>query len=172
MVISAWIVFIIIVGFIVTNIIIYKKNEAYRNKIKIMIKKKWTIVTLVLLTPVLIYTIATSFLIMVQGNCFVGHYSGNEWYNNVTVYYGGNKYFFIYDAELEKEAYEYGAGQWKYTDTYIMGDSSVGFPYLEYWCPKFFRDELILPGDLEPIYLRVNTAGGTIYYVRQDNYKE
>ena len=41
MVIAAWIVFIILVGFVITNFIFYKKNEGYRNKIKTMLKKKW-----------------------------------------------------------------------------------------------------------------------------------
>ena len=67
------------------------------------------------------------------------------------------------------EAYEYGAGEWEYTDTYIIGDSSISFPYFAYWCPKFLRDEVIIPGDLEPIYLRVEDAGGsTTHYIRSD----
>lgn len=180
MVISAWIVFIIIVGFIITNIIIYKKNEAYRNKIKIMIKKKWIIVTLVFLTPILIYTIATSFLIMVQGDCFSGYYCDVHWiglrpYGNIQViYYNGQGYSFIsvYDENLINKAYEYGAGEWKYTDTYIVGESPVGFPYLEYWCPKLFRGEVIVPGELEPVYIRVTSGGSTTDYIRHDMLEE
>ncbi len=167
MIITAWIVFISLVGLIIANIILYKKNKTYHNKIKKLLKRKLVIVLMIFLVPILIYTIGTSFLIMVQGDCFVGYYSGSEWYNVVTIYYDGNKYSFIYDDELEKEAYAYGAGEWKYTGTYIVGDSPVSFPYLEYWCPKFMRNEVILPGDSEPIYLRV-TGSGTIHYIRDD----
>ena len=177
MVIAAWIVFIILVGFVITNFIFYKKNEGYRNKIKTMLKKKWAIVVTVFLTPVLIYAIGTSFLIMVQGDCFAGYYCDIDWSglrlnNNISViYYNGQGYSFIsvYDEALINKAYEYGAGEWKYTDTYIIGDSPVGFPYLEYWCPKFFRNEVIVPGDLDPIYLRTTSD---VHYIRQDSYSE
>ena len=172
MVIAAWIIFIILVGFVITNFILCKKNEGYRNKINRMLEKKWTIVVTAFLTHILIYTIVTSFLIMVQGDCFVGYYGGKEWYDYVTIYYNGSKYIFIYDTELEKTAYKYGAGEWKYTDTYIVGDSQVCFPYLEYWYPKIFCGEVIIPGDKEPIYIRVTKAGSTTDYIRQDIYME
>ncbi len=180
MVIAAWIVFIISVGLIITHILLYKKNEAYQNRIKTIFKRKWTIVIKILMTVVLVYTIATSFLIMVQGDCFVGYYNKTDWvglfpFNYFTVvYYKGHGYMFITNGEedLLKEAYEYGAGEWEYTDTYIIGENSVGFPYFEYWCPKIFRGEVIVPGDLEPIYIRVISQGHTTDYIRIDILEE
>ena len=177
MIITAWIVFISLVGLIIANIILYKKNKTYRNKIKKLLKRKLIIVLMIFLMPILIYTIGTSFLIMVQGDCFEGYYCGYNTvgfrhYNNFAViYYNDNKYNFIsvYDEELLNKAYEYGTGEWEYTETYIVGDSPISFPYFAYWCPKFFRNEVIVPGDLEPIYLRVEeTGGGTTHYIRSD----
>ena len=172
MVITAWIVFIILMGLLITNSVIYKKNEIYRNKIKATIKKKWTIVITIVMIPILIYTVGTSFLIMVQGDCFVGYYGGWN-YENGIIYYNDSQYYWIFDPELKKEAYEYGAGEWAYTDTYIKGDSQIHFPYVEYWRPKLMRNELILPGELEPVYIRVQVFGtGTIHYIRQDMFEE
>ena len=179
MVISAWIVFISLVGLIIANIILYKKNKTYHNKIKKLLKRKLVIVLMILLMPILIYTVGTSFLIMVQGDCFQGYYCGNfslvinnHKVKDITeIYYNGNEYIFIslYNEDLLNKAYEYGAGEWEYTETYIVGDSPISFPYFAYWCPKFFRDEVIIPGDLEPIYLRVeDIGGGTTHYIRSD----
>lgn len=181
MVITAWIVFIISVGLMIMHILLYKKNEAYHNRIKAIFKRKWTVVMGVLLFPILLYIIATSFLIMVQGDCFVGYYCDIHWvhykpYNNISlIYYSGQEYNFIsiYDEERLKEASEYGDGEWVDTDTYIVGERPISFPYLTYWCPKFMRNEVIVPGELEPIYIQVHSsAAGTIYYARQDVFEE
>ena len=182
MVIVAWIVFIILVGFVITNFILCKKNEGYRNKINRMLEKKWTIVVTAFLTHILIYTIVTSFLIMVQGDCFVGYYCGNftividhhKIKDTSEVYYNGEKYMLItyYEKELLDRAYKYGAGEWEYTDTYIMWDRPVNFPYFEYWCPKFYRGEIIVPGDKEPVYIRVKTKWSSNDYIRYDRWEE
>ncbi len=158
MVVAAWIVFIGIVGLLVTHIILLIANKKYRKRIK----KAWFVAAVVILTPFLLYAGGTSLLIMIQGDCFVAYYNpgGREMF-----YYNGYEYYLVDNDDEVKEIVQYG--DWKATDLYISS-RPIAFPYLEYWWPKIYTDELMLPGDLEPIYLGIVQWDGRMYYVRED----
>lgn len=161
MVITAWIVFIISVGLMIMHILLYKKNEAYHNRIKAIFKRKWTVVMGVLLFPILLYIIATSFLIMVQGDCFVGYYVTAD-----TIYYDGAYYKEVTDEAKKEEILSYGHGHWTYTQTFISSDR-VGFPYFEYWIPDMFFYHVVAPGDKEDIYIILRPIEEQLYFERQ-----
>ena len=158
MVIAAWIVFISVIILMLAHIILLIVNKKYRKKI---ISICGIIVTIVLL-PILFYTIGTSLLIMIHGDCFVAYYNpgGNEMF-----YYNDYEYYLVEDIGQAREIMQYGG--WTDTNLYISSDP-IAFPYLEYWWPKVYTDELVLPGDLEPIYIRVAQWDGSKYYVRED----
>ena len=158
MVITAWIIFVSVITLMLAHIILLVVNKKYRKKI---INICGIIVTIVLL-PILFYTIGTSLLIMIHGDCFVAYYNpgGNEMF-----YYNDYEYYLVDDEEKARELAL--RGNWKDTDVYISGDP-IAFPYLEYWWPKLYTDELILPEDSEVIYIRVAQWDGSKYYVRED----
>lgn len=164
MVVAAWIVFIGIVGLLVTHIILMIANKKYYRKVKLIFKKWWVIVMTCLLSPVLVYIIVTSLFIMIQGNCYVAYYNpgGTE-----MIYYNGSQYYRILDEDMEKEIHAYGGDDWSATDTYVTR-RPVDYPYVEYWCPKFLRDKIVVPGELEPIYIGVIQWDGRVYYAKED----
>ena len=139
-------------------------NKKYHRKVKLIFKKWWVIVMTCLLSPVLVYIIVTSLFIMIKGKCYVAYYNpgGTE-----MIYYNGSQYYRTLDEDMQDKIHEYGDGNWKDTDTYVTR-RPVDYPYVEYWCPKFLRDEIVVPGALEPIYLKVWTWDSAYFYVRED----
>ena len=84
-------------------------------------------------------------------------------------YYNDSEYYKITNEQMEKKAVEYGAEHWEDSDMYIT-DRKIDFPYWEYCLPEGFWDELLVPGNLEPIYLKVwdHWYSEATYYVRED----
>ena len=158
MVITAWIVFIISVGLIITHILLYKKNEAYHNRIKAIFKRKWTVVMGVLLFPILLYIIATSFLIMVQGDCFVGYYTVQK---SQISYQDA-----LYDRVTEeKEIDMLNDLDWTYINTEdFITLQPVRFPYFEYWMPHIFFDRLYIPVETKDYIVVTSLDGSSMYY--------
>ena len=162
MVIVAWIVLISVVILALAHIILLIVNKKYRKKI---INICGIIVTIVLL-PIFLYTILVSVSVLKQGENFVAYYNpgGREMF-----YYNDSEYYKITNEQMEKKAVEYGAEHWEDSDMYIT-DRKIDFPYWEYCLPEGFWDELLVPGNLEPIYLKVwdHWYSEATYYVRED----
>ena len=157
-------IIIILITIIIIRYFITYCPKQYLDKIKALFKKKktWVVIGITLLSPIVFYSIGTWILYLIYGDCFDGYYTS---YQSVLYYEEQNYYRVIEEGEIDA-AYTYGKGIWTTEPRYVLGNE-IAFPYVEYWLPKIFYDDLSFPGDKEPIYLKVNTLGGTIYFKRE-----
>lgn len=159
-----WILISIIILIIVIRYFITYCPKQYLDKIKALFKKKktWVVIGIIFLSPIVFYSIGTWILYLIYGDCFDGYYTS---YQSV-LYYEEQNYYRLTEKDDIEDAHAYGDGIWTTEPAFISGDEVV-FPYIDYWLPKIFYDDLSLPGDKEPIYLKVQTLGGTIYFKRE-----
>ena len=167
MIITAWIILSCIIVFILIQTILLIANAKYREKVSTIFEKWRSVLIASIMIVILSYTLGTCALIILFGDCYVGYY-GSE--GTETLYYDGSWYYQIADSNFTiiSDFYEYGNGHWICTNTYIS-QAPVDFPYFEYWDPPTMHPELEVPGELEPLYLRVwETDSRCCYYVRED----
>ena len=171
MVVAAWIVFISLVGLLLIQIILLKVNKKYREKNTAIMEKWWGILIGITMMIILFYSVGTCTLIILFGDCYVGYYGAD---GTETLYYDGSLYYQVAEPNftIMSDFYEYGNGHWICTNTYIS-QQPVDFPYFEYWDPPTLHPELEVPGELEPLYLRVwESDSRCCYYVREDIYNQ
>lgn len=149
---------IILLGYI----LLFCKDEQ-RKKIIIAIKKKktWLIISAILLTPFVMYAVITMILVIIRGDCFVAYPVdvGNKQY----VYYENSYYEEFTENEKINIMYDEVNKQWLEEDLYILS-GPITFPYIEYWVPNLFLDNLFV--SLDGKYIIVSTRGGSYFYER------
>ena len=144
---------------------------SYKNREKIIAffkrKKTWSIagilMSIIALIPVgviLIYVVVTPILMMTRGDCFPAyHISMGE---NRYIYYEEAYYVSITDDEEKCNiAREYVEGNW-IEKGYVRWEK-MQFPYVHYWIPGYFLEELTASDNNEYLYTH-EWAGSTVFH--------
>lgn len=138
-------------------------KDEQRKKIIIAIKKKktWLIISAILLTPFVMYAVITTILVIMRGDCFVAYPVdvGDKQY----IYYENSYYEEFTENEKIDIMYDEVNKQWLEEDLYILSEP-ITFPYIEYWLPNLFLNNLFVSQDGK--YIIVSTRGGSYFYER------
>lgn len=157
------VVFIILlmIGIIFTYLFYFskiKKQERFDDVMKQ--KKTWIKIAIVTVSPFILYAIITILLVLMRGECFPAYYVQIN--DKQYIYYEDGYYVSITDnkekCDIAKESVQ---GNW-IEKGYVRGEKAQ-FPYLHYWVPGYFLEELSISEDEEYLYTRV-WAGSTTFY--------
>ncbi len=161
------IVFIIMleVCIISAYLFLFSVNKKQEHFIEIMKKKKtWRVITVIVIAPFILYAVVTMLLIIIRGDCFPayhvyvdeGHY----------ICYEDTYYVSITDDEEKVEmAEDYVQGNW-IEKGYVRWEKTQ-FPYLHYWIPGYFLEELTTSQDGEYLYTHAWGGSTTFHEVYQ-----
>lgn len=154
---------VMIVVIAVPTIFVISSKER-RKKFAGALKKNpiWIVLIAILAAPIVNYAIGTLILFLIRGDCFVAHYSAYQ----TTLVYEDQTYQRLYDDADIEMAREYGKDAWSSECGYVTMNP-VYFPYLEYWLVGPNSDEIYIPKDSSPEYIKAATLGGSIYFRRE-----
>ncbi len=152
-----------IVCVIIGSIYIFSFSSSVRQErfIEIIKKKKtWLKIFVVTISPFVLYTIITLILVLLRGDSFPAyHISVDE---NQYIYYEDAYYVSITDDEEKCNiAREYVQGNW-IEKGYVRWEK-MQFPYIHYWIPGYFLEDLTVSDNNEYLYTHV-WAGSTSFH--------
>lgn len=160
---TAFVVFIVLAIISIVFIYIFyfstvKRQERFVEIIKQ--KKTWAKISIIAVSPFVLYAIITTTLILIRGNCFLAYhvYVGEHHF----VYYEESYYAQVEEGEQEDELREHVQGKW-IEKGYVLS-TPLQFPYFEYWVPDLFLEDLATSEDNK--YIFTNTLGGGKFYQR------
>ena len=156
------IIFILIVVICIISIYLfsfsaYRKQERFVDTMKQ--KKTWIIIVGIMIAPIILYSVMTIILIIIRGDDFPAYhvYSEEEDY----IYYEDNYYVSITDDKEKCDLVdERVQGNW-IEHGYVRGEK-MQFPYLHYWIPGYFLEDLLVSEDEEYLFTRI-WAGSTTF---------
>ena len=146
-------IILLMIGVIFTYLFYFskiKKQEYFVDTMKQ--KKTWIIIVGIVIAPIILYSVMTIILIIIRGDDFPAYhvYSEEEDY----IYYEDNYYVSITDDKEKCDLVdERVQGNW-IEHGYVRGEK-MQFPYLHYWIPGHFLDELLVSKDEEYLYIHV-----------------
>ncbi len=120
---------------------------------------------------ILLYSTITFILFCIRGDHFGGYYIRQEDGSRILCY-RDNYYIMVRDPkeieEIDRLGIE-GEGAWVSVEDKLVAFSSIKFPFIDYWWPEIFYDQVIWLQNSEYTgeYLMVATLGGEIYYKKQ-----
>ncbi|MDE6687181.1 MAG: hypothetical protein K2K17_07690 [Lachnospiraceae bacterium] len=120
---------------------------------------------------ILLYSTITLILFCIRGDRFGGYYIRQENGNQVLCY-RDNYYIMVRDPKEIEEIYRLGIegeGAWILVEDVLVAYSPIKFPFIEYWWPDIFLNQVIWlqHSEYSGEYLMVATLGGEIFYKKQ-----
>ncbi len=161
-----WFLFFITILIIAIGYCILYCPKHYRDKIKEMLKKKKTqrVITVIVITPFILYAAVTMLLIIIRGDCFPAYHVYVDEIHYIC--YEDTYYVSITDDEEKVDiAEDYVQGNW-IEKGYVRWEKTQ-FPYLHYWIPGYFLEELTTSQDGEYLYTHAWGGSTTFHEVYQ-----
>lgn len=146
-------IIILMIGIISIYLFSFSTNKKQERFVDVMKQKKtWIRIAIVTVSPFILYAVITILLVLMRGECFPAYYT--QIHDKQYICYEDCYYVSITDNKEKCDiAKENVQGNW-IEKGYVRGEKTQ-FPYLHYWVPGHFLDELLVSEDEEYLYIHV-----------------